>query len=121
MTPQTFYNGVYTDARDIGCNHVQAAICAAQSAIETGWGEKVKGNSYFGIKARRSWKGEKVDFPTHEWVNGKKVPITDTFRAYLCACALVFDLDARELRQLQFGLYAPHAHNVQFLYTCLIP
>lgn len=82
MAAQDFYNQVYRDARSIGANHVQAAVAAAQSAIETGWGASVKGNAYFGIKAGPSWKGKTVTFTTHEVVNGRRVKIDAKFRAY---------------------------------------
>jgi hypothetical protein len=82
MTAQDYFNQVYLDARGAEANHVQASIAAAQSAIETGWGKSIKGNSYFGIKAGPSWKGETVDFVTHEVINGKRKKIVDKFRAY---------------------------------------
>ena len=79
---QNFYNQVYNDARQSGCNHVQASICAAQCAIETGWGKSVKGNAYFGVKANNSWKGKTQTFTTHEVIKGKRVKEQHTFRAY---------------------------------------
>lgn len=82
MAAQDFFNRVYRDARDIGATHVQAAIAAAQSAIETGWGKSVRGNAYFGIKAGPSWKGRTVTFTTHEVVNGRRVKVKAAFRAY---------------------------------------
>ena len=64
-------------AADLG---VSPRIVLAQAALETGWGSKVKGNNFFGIKSH----GEKggVDVVTHEVVNGKKVKITDSFKQY---------------------------------------
>lgn len=55
-------------------------LIVAQSAIETGWGSKVKGNSFFGVKGH----GDKdtVTFATTEEVDGKLVKTKDTFRAY---------------------------------------
>ena len=79
---QAYFNQVYAHAREAGCNHVQSALCAAQSAIETGWGKHVKGNSYFGVKASRSWKGKVQSFTTHEVIKGKRVKLTQKFRAY---------------------------------------
>ena len=73
MAAQDYFNQVYRDARDFGCNHTQATLCATQSAMETGWGKSVKGNSYFGIKAGKSWTGDTVTFVTHEVVGGKKI------------------------------------------------
>ena len=82
MSNQDYFNQVYRDAREIGCNHIQATLCATQSSMETGWGKHVKGNSYFGIKAGSSWHGETVTFTTHEVVNGRRVKIQDKFRKY---------------------------------------
>ena len=79
---QKFFNKVYADAIKSGCNHIQASICAAQCAIETGWGKTVKGNAYFGVKAGSSWKGKTQRFTTHEVIKGKKVKQVHTFRAY---------------------------------------
>lgn len=55
---------------------VPYGVCIAQAALETGWGRYVKGNNYFGIK------GQGQKFATHEFVDGKKINIVDSFRAY---------------------------------------
>ena len=57
-------------------------VLLSQAALETGWGEHVKGNNFYGIKAGGSWRGETEDFATHEFLGGKSVSILDTFRAY---------------------------------------
>ena len=44
--------------------------------METGWGSKVKGNNYFGIK------GKGQEFATHEEVDGLMVKQRDKFRTY---------------------------------------
>ena len=64
-------------AEDLGVSY---KIVLAQAALESGWGKSVKGNGLMGIKSH----GEKggVDVVTHEVINGKKVKITDSFRAY---------------------------------------
>jgi flagellar protein FlgJ len=61
----------------------------AQSALESGWGSKVilrpDGRSsfnLFGIKAGPDWQGDTVTVPTEEYVNGKRVTVLETFRAY---------------------------------------
>lgn len=51
-------------------------ITIAVSALETGWGRQVKGNNYFGIK------GEGQSFETHEFIQGEKVQMVDSFRKY---------------------------------------
>ncbi|MEM2264649.1 MAG: glucosaminidase domain-containing protein [Nitrososphaerota archaeon] len=57
-------------------------ILLTHAAHETNWGTKVKGNNYFGIKAGKYWKGDTIDFVTHEYINGEKIRIVDKFRAY---------------------------------------
>jgi flagellum-specific peptidoglycan hydrolase FlgJ len=63
-------------AEDLGISH---KIVLAQAALESGWGSKVKGNNLMGIKSHGEEGG--VDVVTHEVVNGKRVKITDSFRA----------------------------------------
>ena len=55
-------------------------IVLAQAALKGGWGKSVKDNGLMGVKSH----GEEgcLDFITHEIGNGKKVKITDSFRAY---------------------------------------
>jgi len=60
---------------------VPIAVLIAQGALETGWGQHVKGNAYFGIKGK-SESGGSVSFSTHEVVDGKSITIHDSFRAY---------------------------------------
>ena len=64
-------------AANLGISH---RIVLAQAALESGWGRKMKGNNLMGIKSHGEAGG--VDVVTHEIVNGKKVKITDNFRAY---------------------------------------
>ena len=64
-------------AEDLGVSY---KIVLAQAALESGWGKSVKGNGLMGIKSHGEEGG--VAFTTHEVVNGKKVKITDSFRAY---------------------------------------
>jgi flagellum-specific peptidoglycan hydrolase FlgJ len=60
---------------------IPISILIAQAALESGWGRYVKGNAYFGIKSHKT-KGATTSFATTEFVNGKKVSVTDSFRAY---------------------------------------
>lgn len=54
-----------------------------QWGFESGWGSKVSGKyNYFGIKADPSWKGDKKDVMTHEYIAGEKVRIPQPFRSY---------------------------------------
>lgn len=58
------------------------SVIVAQAALETGWGKSElseKSNNLFGIKADKSWKGQKVKMKTSE--NYKDV-IYDNFRVY---------------------------------------
>ena len=64
-------------AANLGISH---KIVLAQAALESGWGSKVRGNNYFGIKSHGEAGG--LDVVTSEVVNGKKVKITDSFRQY---------------------------------------
>lgn len=61
---------------------IPASLVMAQAALETGWGEHVKGNNYFGIKAGKSWKGDTAHIGTHEVIDGKRIAMKDSFRAY---------------------------------------
>lgn len=60
---------------------VPASCSIAQWAIESEWGRKVTGkNNYFGIKARA---GEPHTMcPTHEVINGKRIPVPAPFRDF---------------------------------------
>ena len=60
---------------------VPISVLIAQGALESAWGQHVKGNAYFGIKGHTP-SGGSVSFGTHEVYDGKSVAITDTFRAY---------------------------------------
>ena len=52
----------------------------AQATLETGYGSKVKGNNYFGIKSHGKADGQ--TFITHEEVDGLMVKQQDHFRKY---------------------------------------
>lgn len=67
---------------------VDPSYLVAQAALETGWGKHMQRgadgqSSYnlFGIKAH-GWKGQSAAAPTSEYINGKLVKITDSFRQY---------------------------------------
>lgn len=79
---QSYYNQVYKEARALGYTDVQAKLAASQASLETGYGRSVKGNNHFGIKAGSKYTGKKISMRTHEEYGGKRVGITDTFRAY---------------------------------------
>ncbi|HEX8365231.1 MAG TPA: glucosaminidase domain-containing protein [Allosphingosinicella sp.] len=60
---------------------VRVAVTIAQAALETGWGQSVKSNAYFGIKGK-SPSGKSTTFTTHEVIGGKAIKLDDKFRAY---------------------------------------
>jgi flagellum-specific peptidoglycan hydrolase FlgJ len=60
---------------------IPVSVLIAQAALESGWGRHVKDNAYFGIKAHRTTGGT-TSFTTTEYINGKKVTMTDSFRSY---------------------------------------
>ncbi|MGO2263211.1 flagellar assembly peptidoglycan hydrolase FlgJ [Halomonas sp.] len=68
---------------------VPAELILAQAALETGWGQheiatRQGGNSHnlFGIKAGSHWQGKTTDIVTHEYINGRRTQVVDTFRVY---------------------------------------
>lgn len=62
---------------------VPALVALAQSALETGWGAKVSGNNFFGIRADKSWSGPVVLIATHEVIAGvRQAQTAQRFRAY---------------------------------------
>lgn len=77
-----FAQRVYRAGLDAGLPDHLARLAATQASLETGYGKSVKGNNFFGIKAGQSWTGKRQNLTTHEEVNGKRVKIKDSFRAY---------------------------------------
>lgn len=70
------------DAKSIKTTYkIPVSIVIAQAALESGWGLHVKDNAYFGVKAHNT-SGRTTSFRTTEFVNGKNVSITDSFRSY---------------------------------------
>ena len=68
---------------------VDPRAIVAQAALESGWGKRlirddagVSGNNLFGIKADRSWSGERVTVTTLEYEGGVPKPQRAQFRAY---------------------------------------
>jgi hypothetical protein len=68
-------------ARAIGAEYgIDPALIITQAAIESGWGKEVAGNNYFGVKSHGQPGGQTI--LTHEEINGKLVPVYDSFRQY---------------------------------------
>ncbi|HHO59175.1 MAG TPA: flagellar assembly peptidoglycan hydrolase FlgJ, partial [Thiotrichales bacterium] len=68
---------------------VAPEIIIAQSALETGWGQKMmtdhsgsNANNLFGIKADERWSGERVSVATLEFRDGVAAKENAEFRAY---------------------------------------
>lgn len=77
---------------------VNTEVLLAQAALETGWGEKIirradgsSSHNYFGIKAGPGWRGEFVQVPTTEYVDGRAISVKARFRAYPDAAAAFAD------------------------------
>lgn len=55
-------------------------LIIAQAAQETGWGRSAPNNNFFGIKSHGKSGGSKQK--TFEYIDGKRVNISDSFRTY---------------------------------------
>lgn len=68
-------------ATEIGARYgIDPALIITQAAIESGWGQSVAGNNYFGVKSHGQPGGQTV--LTKEEVNGQLVPRYEQFRSY---------------------------------------
>lgn len=78
-----FINDIKEDAIYGYINYgIFPSVTIAQAILESGWGSSdlsMKANNLFGIKADKSWKGEKIAMKTSEYNNQI---ITDNFRVY---------------------------------------
>lgn len=79
---QGFLSEAYAAARQAGLSDPAARVAASQAALESRYGRSAPGNNFFGIKAGKSWKGATQRLNTWEVVNGKRVNVKATFRAY---------------------------------------
>lgn len=71
-------------ARDKGALFNEAVV-TAMGALESAWGTSRlvrEANNLFGIKAGTSWKGETIELPTWEYLNGQWVRTTAKWRRY---------------------------------------
>ncbi len=83
MPPTSFIAMLLTGAQECQrATGIPASITIAQAALESSWGERVRGNNLFGIKADKAWKGKTIDVPTHEVIKGNRIFVVDKFRAY---------------------------------------
>lgn len=76
-SPETFAaDALQTTRALLADTEIFPEVAAAQAALESGWGTKVKGNNYFGIK------GEGQKFMTHEIIDGERVNMVDDFKKF---------------------------------------
>lgn len=64
-------------------------LILAQAALETGWGrhgitttDGRDSHNLFGIKAGGNWRGESTEVVTHEYVDGRRMRVAQSFRVY---------------------------------------
>ncbi|MCG6117727.1 MAG: flagellar assembly peptidoglycan hydrolase FlgJ [Aquimonas sp.] len=89
-TPEDFVRKVWPYAeRAAEALGVDPRMLVAQAALETGWGRHVpaatdgrSGHNLFGIKAGRSWGGERGSHLTREFVDGRMQVERAEFRRY---------------------------------------
>ena len=78
---QDFVKALQPIAEDVGTElGIDPKIVMAQAILETGYGSKVKGRNYFGIKSHGKAGGQMVT--THEEVDGLMQKKKDRFRKY---------------------------------------
>ncbi len=83
---QQVWRYAQTAAAELG---ISPRILVAQAAHESAWGRSMprlrdgrSSHNLFGIKAHGGWNGPVASSRTHEFVNGRRVNISDGFRAY---------------------------------------
>jgi flagellar protein FlgJ len=90
LSPKNFVDKLWPHAVEAASGlGVSPHLLLAQAALETGWGKAelktADGSSsfnLFNIKAGSRWEGKTVSREVTEYVNGKSVKQTQTFRAY---------------------------------------
>ncbi len=120
--PQAFTEAVWPHAikaaEKLG---VKPEVLVAQSALETGWGEKMihdaygnSANNLFGIKADHRWTGQQVSVSTLEYRDGVAEKEQASFRAY-ASLTESFDDYARFLQSSpRYQDALEHAGNSQY-------
>lgn len=89
-SPEQFVEAILPHAREAAEKlGVSPKVLVAQSALETGWGKHVPhddngraSHNFFGIKADRSWDGERQVHGTLEFESGSLVRRQAAFREY---------------------------------------
>lgn len=86
MTPQDFIEQLQFSA--ISCQEkegIPAAFTLAQGALESGWGKSRlfrEAKNIFGVKADKSWEGERYALPTREFIKGAWTTVDAEWRKY---------------------------------------
>lgn len=73
---------------------IPASFTVAQAVLESGWGtsDLCRGAcNIFGVKADSSWRGETIDLPTKEYVDGKPITVIAKWRKYQDFAACLID------------------------------
>ena len=84
---EEFVRQILPGARETAAKlNVPVEAVIGQAGLESGWGKKTSGAfNYFGMKAGKGYTGPTADIATHEVIGGKRVAMTDKFRAYASA------------------------------------
>lgn len=86
MTPQDFIELLQPAA--LACSKsggIPFAFTVAQGALESGWGKSLlfrEAKNMFGVKADRSWKGERYELLTREFRLGEWISVNAQWRKY---------------------------------------
>lgn len=86
MNPQDFINAISPAARQsMVVTKIPASFVVAEGALESGWGASQlckQAFNLFGVKAIGGWTGPTIDFPTTEYIRGKRVTVNAAWRKY---------------------------------------
>lgn len=78
---QNFIEALAPQAIALGAEYnLDPMLILSQGALESGWGGSTSGNNVFGVKSHGQPGGQTI--LTHEEINGKMVPVYDSFRVY---------------------------------------
>jgi len=100
-----FYNMILQEIFEVATDKelkfpdVIAQLGAAQSCLETGYGQHHPDNNYFGIKGKGNIN------ETKEFINGKWVTISAAFQGYI-------NMNDSALGYVEFLIKNPRYHNV---------
>ena len=89
-SPDKYIESLYPYAKQVEIETgIDARLMLAQSALETGWGQREilntdgsPSHNLFGIKAQAGWSGDRTNITTTEFRNGVAVKERADFRSY---------------------------------------